>query len=36
MDKQCDRVNNDLAITDDQTTDQQSTKRSHWLTLLHS
>ncbi|MGO2240775.1 MAG: hypothetical protein ACTH5D_03345 [Halomonas sp.] len=33
MDKQCDRVNNDLAMTDNQTTDQHSTKRPHWLTL---
>ncbi|MGP9808665.1 hypothetical protein ACT3TQ_09880 [Halomonas sp. AOP12-C2-37] len=34
MDKQCDRVNNDLAMTDNQTTlDQQSSKRPHWMTL---
>ncbi|WP_235040076.1 hypothetical protein [Vreelandella profundi] len=34
MDKQCDRVNNDLAMTDNQTTlDQPSVKRPHWLTL---
>lgn len=34
MDRQCDRVNNDLAMTDNQTTlDQPLVKRPHWLTL---